>query len=170
MIYACSNIEFAGKEYGNNKELARKVIEEFHKLRWELILVYLFINHLNSLSMKKLLYYIYYRIAHAYQIFDDEFHYGHASFILFTALCCLFLAFMAFLFSLIGLKFNLTMIYIVAAIFIIFAFIFISKKKYKELEKEYADEQHKKIKGWLVFLFIIMSVILYFVSLYVFKM
>lgn len=31
MIYACSNIEFAGKEYGNNKDLARKVIEEFYQ-------------------------------------------------------------------------------------------------------------------------------------------
>lgn len=120
--------------------------------------------------MKKLLYYVYYRIARAYQILDDKLYYGHASFILFTALCCLFLVFLAFIFSLFGLKFSLIMLYTVAIIFIVFAIIFASEKKYKELEKKYADERHKKIKGWLVFLFIIMSVILYFVSLYVFKM
>ena len=39
------------------------------------------------------------------------------------------------------------------------------EKKYKELAKKYKTEKNAKLKGWLIFAFIIGAFILYIVSL-----
>jgi hypothetical protein len=40
-----------------------------------------------------------------------------------------------------------------------------NKKKYMKLEKRYKHEKYSKLKGWLVFLYVIGSVALYFISM-----
>lgn len=120
--------------------------------------------------MKKIIYYIYYRTAHAWQFFDNRHYYIRASAIVCLALGCLFLSFLAFVFSLVGLRFNLIMLNAIVIVIFVISTIIASEKKYKELEKKYAGERYKKLKGSLVFIFVVTSIILYFTSLYLFKM
>lgn len=87
---------------------------------------------------------------------------------LFGSLASIFLSLLAFVFSLLKIKFNITMIGAIACAFIFMSLFFISKKKYEELEQQYKEEKHSKLKGWLVFLYLIGSVVLYFVSISVF--
>ena len=41
-----------------------------------------------------------------------------------------------------------------------------NKKKFIKLSEKYKDEKNSKLKGWLVFLYVIGSVVLYFVTMY----
>jgi len=44
---------------------------------------------------------------------------------------------------------------------------FFKEEKYKELKEKYVGEDNSKLKGWLVFLYVIGTVGLYFMSLYI---
>ena len=47
---------------------------------------------------------------------------------------------------------------------VILSIFFINKKKYKELEEKYKDEKYRKLKGWLIFLYLICSLVLYIIA------
>jgi len=42
-----------------------------------------------------------------------------------------------------------------------------TQKKYLELSERWKDEKHKKLKGWLVVGYIVLSLVLFFASLYI---
>lgn len=116
----------------------------------------------------KTFFYIYYRISKAYKFFDGEDYCMYGSAVLLLSLGCIALSLLAFLFSLLGLTLDLTLVWGVVLIIFVLSIIFTNKRKYLELEEQYKTEKYRRLKGWLVFLYIIASIALYFVSLNVF--
>lgn len=119
--------------------------------------------------MKTLFWYCYYRISKAYKISIDETgYYIYGSGVLFFAIGCIILAILAFLFRLLSIEINVRLFAGIMGVILVLSVFFISKKKYKQLEIKYKNEKNKKLKGWLVFLFIIGSFIMSIISVNVF--
>ena len=118
--------------------------------------------------MKKLFYYCYYKFSKFYEDWGEKDGHIAGSIVLFIAIGGYILSIMAFIFSLFNKKFNLNIIAFTFVVCGIISLFFIKKEKYKELEQRYKNEKHRKLKGWLMFLFFVGSLVLFFVSLYVF--
>jgi hypothetical protein len=65
--------------------------------------------------------------------------------------------------------FKIIILTLTIGIYVTNYFFLLTEKKYKELTKKYKEEKNKKLKGWLVFLYIFGSLLLYNISLFVFK-
>jgi hypothetical protein len=118
--------------------------------------------------MNSLFYYCYYRIAKAYRVLDEKDYCMYGCAVLFSTFSLIILSFLSFIFFLLHKKIDAYLFGIIAVIITTLSAFFINKKKYAELEEVYKNEKHSKLKGWLVFLYIIASVILFFVSINVF--
>jgi uncharacterized membrane-anchored protein len=118
--------------------------------------------------MKNLFDYCYYRISKAYRFWDEKDYWLGGRSVLFTCFSSHFLCLLAFVFSLFGKKFNSTIIILIVVCFFVLSLFFYHKRKYVELEKQYKNEKHSKLKGWLVFLYVIGSLVLFFVAINVF--
>ena len=116
--------------------------------------------------MKKLFYYCYYRIAKAYSWWEKDYCIV-GSMVLFSALAFYTLSLLAVVVYLLNKQLNLIIIKTTIIAFCAVSIFFISPKRFNKLAELYKDEKNHKLKGWLVFLFIIFSVVLYFVLLYV---
>ncbi len=113
--------------------------------------------------------YCYYRISKFYENWGEKDGHFMGSLLVLGSLSFYFLSLLALVFSLLKIKFSTVLIGCILCVFIIISLFFIDKKKYKELELRYKNEKYHKLKGWLVFLYVISSFLLYFVSLYIFK-
>ncbi|MDR0863810.1 MAG: hypothetical protein LBO74_02615 [Candidatus Symbiothrix sp.] len=124
--------------------------------------------------MKTLFDYCFYRISKAYRFWDEKDYCGWGYGVLFATFGFIALTLTNFILYTLHYKLTTTIIVIVLLPFIALdgvLSIFLqnkNKKKYKQLEKEYKDEKYSKLKGWLVFLYVICSLTMYFVSLYIF--
>ncbi len=119
--------------------------------------------------MKTLFDYCFYRIAKAYRSLDNKNYCGWGYGVLFATFAFITLALTTLILHIFHYKLTTTIIVVVAIPFIaldaLFS-IFLNKEgKYIQLENYYKNEKYSKLKGWLVFLYIIISVALYFVSL-----
>jgi amino acid transporter len=119
--------------------------------------------------MKTLLDYIYYRIAKAYRTLDGKDYYIYGSLVLFGTLGFIFLSLLAFVFYLTQNKINAYVFGAIMGVFAITSFFFFNKKRYAKLEELYNDEKHSKLKGWLVFCYVIGSFLWFCVSIHIFK-
>ncbi|KAA6302465.1 MAG: hypothetical protein EZS26_001297 [Candidatus Ordinivivax streblomastigis] len=115
--------------------------------------------------MKTLFDYCYYRISKFYKSFGESGYHFSGGVVLFGCIGFNLLSLCIFILSLFDREINLAFIYIVVIITGIFGLIFSSKKKYQNLEKQYKNEENSKLKGWLVLLYGIGSVVLYFISM-----
>ncbi len=113
--------------------------------------------------------YCYYRISKAYKFFDSKGYYISAGGVCAFTLAFIALALIKILFYF--LKYDLTtpLIICVCIPFATLGILYIDPMRYEKLCKKYKNEKYSKLKGWLVFLYVISSFILYFVSLYVFE-
>ena len=118
--------------------------------------------------MKTLFYYCYYKFSKFYENWGEKDGHIAGSIVLFGSFAFILLSFLAFIFSLLKIKFNTTFIWAVFIVFGILSLFFIKKKKYKELEERYKNEKHSKLKGWLLFLYFIGSIALYIIFTFVF--
>jgi len=118
--------------------------------------------------MKNLFNYCYYRISRFYENWGEKDVCYTGSIIIFGSFGFYLLSLLAFIFSVFKIKFSIVLIGSILCICVIISLFFINKLKYKELKQLYKDEKHRKLKGWIVFLYLISSVILFFISLYLF--
>jgi len=58
-------------------------------------------------------------------------------------------------------NFKYTWIPICITLYLANTFFFLTKNKYKELTIRYKDEKHKKLKGWGVFLYVLLSILMW---------
>lgn len=115
--------------------------------------------------MKDLFYYIYYRVSKFYEDWGESNGYIGGRVVTFMSIGSIVLSIMIpVLHYLFNEKINTDIAWIVVIITSILSF-FLSQKRYKELAEKYKDEKNSRLKGWLVFVYIIGSIILYFVSL-----
>jgi len=120
--------------------------------------------------MKILFYYCYYKFSKFYEDWGEEDGCFVGGGMLFSSFGFIFLSLLAFVFSLLEMKFNITIIAITIAVFGVLGLFFASKKKYEKLKERYKNEKHSKLKGWLLFIYFISSIALFFVSIAVFEM
>ena len=63
-------------------------------------------------------------------------------------------------------RYEIDIVYLLWAGIAVLQFFVFDKKKYRELERRYKEEKNGKLKGWLVFAYVVVSFILYFISTY----
>lgn len=136
--------------------------------------------------IKDLIYYMFYRVSEWYKYWNWDFDYGWrwdrrspyymSNIIVSQSIGFFVLSIIIFVlhylfdkqFTYTGLVIiTLIVALIVASIVVCITSVLIGdeEKKYKELAKKYKTEKNAKLKGWLIFAFIIGTFILYIVSL-----
>lgn len=116
--------------------------------------------------MKKFFYYSYYRIAQAYRSFNDEDYLDWGYYILFTSFMFLAFSIAIPISYVLDAKLTKTAFVIIALPFLgLYACtFFISEERktllYKKLESQYKNDPHKKVKGWLVALYVVGTFVL----------
>ncbi|SKC56460.1 hypothetical protein SAMN06298215_1698 [Bacteroidales bacterium WCE2008] len=117
--------------------------------------------------MKNFFLYVFYRVAKIYEDWGEQYVYIRGSVVAFTTIGLIALSIITFvLFFFFDKELNKDIIWGVLIVVAILSFT-LKEKKFKELREKYKNETHKKLKGWLVFLYIIGTLFLYIVSLYV---
>ncbi|GHU86809.1 hypothetical protein FACS1894153_4380 [Bacteroidia bacterium] len=123
--------------------------------------------------MRNLLDYYYYRIAKFYKSFEPWGESGwrlSGGIVLFGIIWANFLSLLLFILSFIDNNFDFeSIIYPSGIIFIILGIIFSFRKKYENLAKRYKKDKNSNLKGWLIFLYGILSFVIYCVSVHVFN-
>ena len=122
--------------------------------------------------MKTLYYYCYYKISKFYDELGQHLNWdgkakdGHilGSLVLFGSFGFYFLSLLIFVLSFFDEKIDADVVGGVLIVAVILSIFFINKKKYKELEEKYKDEKYRKLKGWLIFLYLICSLVLYIIA------
>lgn len=113
--------------------------------------------------------YCFYRAAKFYKSWgENNNYYISGKFSLFLALCANLLTLIGLFYFIFGTKYSINIVYLVWILLSVLSFFILNRKKYAELEQRYKEERNSKLKGWLVFLYIIGSIILFFVSLYLY--
>ena len=111
--------------------------------------------------------YCFYRISSAYKAWDNTgFHiYGIGV----VSLCMVgkILAIISVYLSFSDLKLTPTIAGVVSVVVFVLNTFIMNEKKYFQLSERWKNEKYKKLKGWLVFSYIILSVVIFFVSLYI---
>lgn len=116
--------------------------------------------------MKELFYYVFYKASKLYKSWgENNNYYISGKFSLFLAICANILTLIGLFCLILKIRYSLEVVYGAWILLFVLSFFILNEKKYKELEEKYKNEKNSKIKGWLVFSYIIGSVILYFVSL-----
>ena len=117
--------------------------------------------------MKTLFYYCYYRIAQGYRFFQDSDYLNWGYWVLFSTFIFITWSIAVLIFYLFNMRYTKTAVFLVALPLILVDFwitFFVPKerkmKKFKELEERYKNERHKKLKGWLIFLYFIGTLVL----------
>ena len=125
----------------------------------------MFISRLNSLEMKNLFYYIFYRASKFYEDWGEKNGYIGGSVVVTGSLCLIILSIIVVLLHYsFNEEINTNIIWVIVIIASILS-LFFRKKKYEELAEKYKDEKNSRFKGWLVFFYAIGSVVLYIVSM-----
>lgn len=125
--------------------------------------------------MKTLFYYLYYRIAQAYRFCGDNYYLDKGYIILFGTFCFIVYSIAVLISYIIDARMTITTFVLISIPFILLSewiTFFVPKerkmKKFKQLEKRYKNENHKKLKGWLIALYAFGTLVLYLVMLGIF--
>lgn len=111
--------------------------------------------------------YCFYRISSAYKFLDNTGYYISGNVIVSACQSFNTIALFLVLFSLIDIKLTQTAIILIGVFFVIINLFLYDKKKYNKLSEQWKDEKHKTLKGWLVFAYVVASLVLFFASLYI---
>ena len=112
----------------------------------------------------KFFYYCFYRISRAYEKLETD---AHLTGNIIVAMCFSFNVLALTSVSLSFAEKGLT-IPIIATVIIFFSVLnlfIMNKKKYLQLSERWQNEKHKKLKGWLVVGYIVLSLVFFFYSL-----
>ena len=127
----------------------------------------MFISRLNSLEMKNLFYYVFYRASKFYEDWGEKNGHIAGGVVVFMSIGSIVLSIMIFvLYHLFNEKISTHIIWIIIIITSILS-LFLNRKKHEELVEKYKNEENSQLKGWFVFSYVVGSVILFFVSMLV---
>ncbi|HOF16994.1 MAG TPA: hypothetical protein PLF32_08855 [Bacteroidales bacterium] len=116
--------------------------------------------------MRDFFYYVFYKSSKFYKSWgENNNYYISGKFSLFLALCANILTLIGLFCFILKIRYSIEVVFGIWILLFILSFFVLNKKKYEELEEKYKNEKNSKIKDWLVFSYIVGSVILYFVSL-----
>ena len=117
--------------------------------------------------LKKLYEYYYYRISKFYKDMGSKTPCHDASALIFSAINLIILTLISIVLMLVDVNWNMKWMYIVSAIVIILGIFTTNKNKYKKLEDRYKNELHTTLKGWLIFLSLIGSFVLWMTTCFI---
>lgn len=122
--------------------------------------------------MKRLFDYCYYRIAKAYRVLDEDDYMDWGYWVLFASFFWVAVAIALLIIHAFHIELTKKLIYIIGAPFFVLGLctiFFVSDKKkeekFRKLEEKYKNERFSRLKGWLVFMYIIGTLLLLFVCL-----
>lgn len=118
--------------------------------------------------MKILFNYCFYRIARAYRVLDEKNYCDWGYGVMFATFGFISLAIVTCILHLFQCKLTKTIIVIVQTPFIllyVFSLFLNHQKKYVQLDNYYKNEKYRQLKGWLVFFYVVGSLVSYFVSM-----
>ena len=116
--------------------------------------------------MKDLFLYIYYRIVRFYQYWSDWNALGTGMMFFLLILSFYLSSFVVIFLSCKGMDPPIELLGILAAASAFIGSFFSTEKLYSRLDNKYRNEPNKKLKGWLVFAFVIGGFLSFFISLF----
>ena len=115
--------------------------------------------------MKDLFYYVFYRASKFYEDWGERDGHIAGGVVVFMSIGSIVLSIMIFiLHHLFNEKINTNIIWIIIFISSVLSLL-LNNEKYEKIAKKYKDEKNSKLKGWLVFSYVVGSIILFFVSM-----
>ena len=111
--------------------------------------------------MKDLLLYVFYRASKFYKFFGERYYYISGKYVLLLTLGLNVLSLIQIVCRILKIGFKAEVIIVVCLLFVLFGYFIPWEKTYKGLEEKYKNEGNRKWKGWLVFLFVVLSLIFY---------
>jgi len=111
--------------------------------------------------------YCFYRISSAYKLLDSTGYFISGNVIVSSCQAFNSITLLSIMFFLIEVELTKIIIIFTGLIFVIINLFILDKNKYIELSEKWKDEKFKTLKGWLVFLYVLISLVLFFVSLYI---
>ena len=119
--------------------------------------------------MKDLFYYAFYRASKFYKSWgENNNYYISGKFSLFLAFASNILFLIGLFCYILGIRYSIQIVYLIWILLFVLSFFVLNENRYKELAAKYTDEKNSQLKGWLVFAYVIGSVVLYFVSLFIY--
>jgi len=115
----------------------------------------------------KFFYYCFYRISSAYKFWDKTGYYIAGNVITAGCFAGNVLALISLFLSFSERELTKSIILAVLLVSYVLNLFIMSEKKYLQLSEQWKDEKYKKLKGWLIFSYILLSFVLFFVSMYV---
>jgi Mn2+/Fe2+ NRAMP family transporter len=115
--------------------------------------------------MKDLLLYVFYRASKFYKFFGERYYYISGKYVLLLTLSLNVLSLIQIVCRILKIVFKSEVIITVILSSVLFGYFIPWEKKYKELEEKYKNEDKIKWKGWLIVLYIVLSLIFYIVVL-----
>ena len=113
--------------------------------------------------MKDLFYYVFYRASKFYKSWgENNNYYISGKFSLFLAFASNILFLIGLFCYILGIRYSIQIVYLIWILLFVLSFFVLNENRYKELAEKYKDEKNSQLKGWLVFAYVIGSVVLYF--------
>lgn len=111
--------------------------------------------------------YCFYRISSAYKFIDSTGYYIYGNGVVSASQSFNVLTLISIFIYVIEEKQKPSYALIVGALIFITNLFLYDKNKYNKLSEQWKDEKHKTLKGWLVFAYVVASLVLFFASLYI---
>ena len=119
--------------------------------------------------MKDLFYYVFYRASKFYKSWgENNNYYISGKFSLFLAFASNILFLIGLFCYILGIRYSIQIVYLIWILLFVLSFFVLNENRYKELAKKYKDEKNSQLKCWLGFAYVIGSLVLYFVSLFIY--
>ena len=119
--------------------------------------------------MKDLFYYVFYRASKFYKSWgENNNYYISGKFSLFLAFASNILFLIGLFCYILGIRYSIQIVYLIWILLFVLSFFDLKENRNKELAEKYNDEKNSQLKGWLVFAYVIGSLVLYFVSLFIY--
>mgnify|MGYP000457952479 FL=1 len=111
--------------------------------------------------MKDLFYYAFYRASKFYKSWgENNNYYISGKFSLFLAFASNILFLIGLFCYILGIRYSIQIVYLIWILLFVLSFFVLNENRYKELAEKYKDEKNSQLKGWLVFAYVIGSVVL----------
>ena len=119
--------------------------------------------------MKDLFYYVFYRASKFYKSWgENNNYYISGKFSLFLAFASNILFLIGLFCYILGIRYSIQIVYLIWILLFVLSFFVLNENRYKELAEIYKYVKNSQLKGWLVFAYVIGSLVLYFVSLFIY--
>ncbi len=125
------------------------------------------LNIIETSMLKKIYEYYYYRISKFYKNMGSKTPCTQASFLIFSAINLIVLSLISIVLMIVDVRWEDNWVYLISIIVVLSGTFTANENKYKKLEDRYKNESHTTLKGWLIFLSLIGSLIVWMITCWI---